>query len=165
MKNQFSVLLKTVLGAVAVVVLLFGGIALSAANQARQARFSVDALEQYWQAYKLVEEKSIERLSELPDFHLVSPSTGLSLESKNLKRGVTGGYVYDLQYLENDKFVISASPVGIFSMYEFGITDKGILRVNYKNVDAQADSYDEVEKWPIISREEKIRTKDFPVYQ
>ena len=163
MKSLQDLLAQTLIGALAAV-LIFTAYALYVGYQAREARFAVDALEQYLQSYRRVEKKSIERLSELPDFYLIAPSASLSLRAKDIKQGIHSGYVYDLQYVDKDKFVISASPVGLFSSYEFGITDKGILRMNNKNVDAEADSYTEVETWPIITREERIQTKDLPAY-
>ena len=136
-----------------------------AANQARQARFTVDVLEQYLKAYKLVEHRSIESLRGLPDFYLISPYDSLSLRSADLKQGIKNGYIYDFQYLGDDKFVISASPVGALPFrQEFGITDDGVLRMNTQKVDVDADNYEEVEKWPVITRKERVRSKDLPDY-
>ena len=143
---------------------VFGGFMIHKSNQIRQARFTVDVLEQYLQASRLVGNKPIEGLSELPEFHLISPSDSLSLKSRDLKQGIKNGYVYDLRYSGDGKFVISASPVGLWPIYEFGITQEGILRMNSKGVDADADSYEEVEKWAIITRQEQVRSRDLPAY-
>jgi hypothetical protein len=135
------------------------------ANESRQARFTVDVLEQYLQAYRLVKHQWIESLNQLPDFYLVSPGESLSLRSKDLKQGIKDGYSYDLQYVGNGKFVISASPAGLAPFCpEFGITDKGDLRINRNNTDLEADSYQEVEGWPILPRKEKVRSKVLPEY-
>ena len=162
-KNTSNLIAQMIIGGVVAVVVFFA-VTFYAGAQIKKARFAVDALQQYLQSYNLVEQKAIERLSDLPDFYLVSPSASLSLKSSDLKQGVNNGYVYDLQYLGKDKFVISASPAGTFAFYEFGITDKGILRMNNKSVDVNADSYEEVEQWPTITREERIRSKDLPAY-
>ena len=160
MNNFFK---KWLIG-VGVVFLLSLIVIMITVTEARQARFTVDVLEQYLEAYQLVEHRSIESLSQLPDFDLVSPAESLSLKSQDLKQGIHGGYIYDFQYLGNGKFVISASPVGLLPIWEFGITNSGNLRMNTRNVDAQADSYEEVEGWRLIPRKDKARSKDLPGY-
>ncbi len=134
-------------------------------NEARQARFTVDVLEEYVQSYKLVKNHWIENLHQLPDFTLVSPADSLSLTSKDLKQGIKDGYIYDYQYLGGNRFVISASPAGLAPFCpEFGITEKGALKINRTNTDPTADSYQEVDSWPMLPRKERVRSKDLPQY-
>ena len=147
------------------VCLLFGVVYLRQTNQMRQAQFNVDVLQRYIQAYKIVEGKQIESLQDLPDFHLISPPESLSLKAADVRQGVFCGYIYDMQYLGQERYVISASPIGLLAPgIEFASTDQSVLRVNNKNADVDADSYDEVAKWQALPHEQGVRTKELPDY-
>jgi hypothetical protein len=155
---------------VAAVLLLFlsvyGWIRLYGLNQARQARFTVEVLSRFIQAYKRSEGKMITRLADLPDFDIISAADSLSFSSADLKKSpVLSGYVYDMQFFSPDKYVISASPMGLFApAVEYGVTENGQVKTNARDVDVQADSYEEVLGWGADSRVERIRTKELPLY-
>ncbi|MCK5581468.1 MAG: hypothetical protein KAJ18_09380 [Candidatus Omnitrophica bacterium] len=141
------------------------GIYIRGVNQLRQARFNVNVLQRYIQAYLVVENKQVESLQDLPDFHLVSPPESLSLKAEDVRDGFSGGYIYDFQYLGEGRYVLSASPVGVLTpQVEFGSTNHGVLRVNKDNVDVDPDSYEEVEGWVALVPEKGVRTKEFPEY-
>jgi hypothetical protein len=152
------------------VVLFIGAIilallAIRAANEARQTRFNLKVLQRYIKSYKNVEGKQIEDLSQIPDFHIISPDNSLSLSAKDIRKGISSGYVYDMQSLGNGRYVISASPLGFLnSNMEFGITEKGMLKMNNKGVDPISDTYQEVESWPQIPSNEHVRTATLPEY-
>ena len=125
----------------------------------------MNALQRYLKAYKTVSGQDILSLSELPDFHLISTHDGFSLESKDLRGGMFLGYFYDLQCFEDGRYVISASPLGMFhAPVEFGITDKGFLKMNNKSVDPEPDDYEEVTGWRRIRRLDQVRSKALPDY-
>lgn len=155
---------------VVIVVLLsgaiYGGISLVGLNQARQARFTVEVLSRYIQAYQRVAGKLITTLADLPDFEIISAAESLSLRSVDLKRSpVLSGYVYDMQFFPPDKYVISASPIGLFAPdIEYGVIENGQIKINIRSVDAQGDSYEEVSAWDVDKGEERIRTKGLPAY-
>ncbi len=138
---------------------------LNVVGQTRQARYNIEVLERYIQAVKILENRFVESLAELPDYEIISPYDSLSLNLSRLRSGILEGYHYDLQYLGNGQFVISASPFGFFSSgMEFGITDEGILKVNNENIDFQVDDYKEVSQWKAITKMERIRSKNTPEY-
>ena len=131
-------------------------------NLAREARFNIDVLERYMHASQLIKHETIKNLKELPKFHIISPKDSLSLKSEDLRTGQYHGYRYNLQFISEDQFVLSASPIktGLFSPnIEFGIIDDGILRFNDQKVDSEPDTYPEVKGWKGIERVERVRTK------
>lgn len=134
-------------------------------NQADQARFNVDILDQFIQSYRVIEGRQIESLSDVPDFHIISPYKSLSVRGSDIRGKMFGGYIYDMAYSGNGQYVISASPIGFLApQVEFGVTEKGLLAVNTRNVDVQPDSREEVEHWKWLNREVGVRTKDLPAY-
>jgi len=134
-------------------VFLGGGWYLFAWNRTQQAAFAVHALGRYLHAYELSGGASINNLSELPDFFLAAPEHSLSIRASDLRMRVYQGYWYDLNRLDANRFVISASPVGFSPVsVEFGMTDDLNLRVNTQGVDTDADSYEEVSNWPLEVR-------------
>ncbi len=135
-------------------------------NQARKARFSVDVLQRYLTALELIAGQKVLSWSDLPDFDIISPEYSLQLKSADLKKSpIQNGYAFDMQWNGQDKYVISASPVGVLSpRIEYGITEKGILRENRNDVDPLPDTYHEVVLWTPIDRIEQIRTKNVPAY-
>jgi hypothetical protein len=156
---------KTFLYGLLALALLVVTIAALRTQMEKKARFSVDALELFLKAYEKVYQKPIESLSDFPDFHLVSTFEGMFLESQKIKKVFMEGYLYDFERLDKVRFVISASPVGFWSgQKEFGITDKGILRVNSRKTDVAADNYDEVESWTEIPRSDRICSYQIPDY-
>jgi hypothetical protein len=139
--------------------------AFKAANEARQARFNVNVLQRYIEAYKTVEGKQIKSLAELPDFHIISTYDSLSVKAQDLRRGMVSGYIYDMDYLGGGKYVISASPTNLInSRYEFGINERGVLKMNNKGADPTADSREEMESWQEIQPIEQVRTAQLPDY-
>ncbi|MDP2654378.1 MAG: hypothetical protein Q8Q08_10155 [Candidatus Omnitrophota bacterium] len=139
---------------------------LSIYTQARQARFTVDVLDRLVRAYILVENRTIGNLSGLPDFHIISARDSLSVKGEDLRRGISRGYKYDMTSTGQGRYVISASPINDFQLsVEFGITEDGKLRANNKNVDFEADSYEEVKSWQqIVSLDSSVRTAQQPEY-
>lgn len=120
-------------------------------NNLLKTRFVLHAFGRYLDAYQNVEGKPVTSLSTLPDFHLISPSNSLQLKSSDLRSRVINGYFYGFSRLEKGKFVISASPLRLyFFSLEFGMLEDLNVRVNFKKVDSEQDSYDEVEKWSVI---------------
>lgn len=120
-------------------------------NQQLQIRFNMHALGRYLHAYKLVEKKEVGSFTDLPNFHLVSHSAGLEVDSEDFKSRASHGYFYDFKRLNQKQFVISASPlIPHFYLSEFGMLEDGNLRVNHTQVDPEPDSYDEVKEWPIL---------------
>lgn len=154
MKKKYSLIIVSVL--------LCGGILLYGIhwNNIVHARFNLHALGRYLHAYKIVEKQQISSFSDLPDFHLVSPSHSLELSSKDLRARVIKGYFYDFHSAGSDKFVVSASPLWPhkFSV-EFGMLEDLNLRVNFYNVDAEPDSYGEVKRWSITPEWFSLITK------
>ena len=134
-------------------------------NRARQAQFTVDALGRFIEAYQILMQREVMSIEDLPDFLLISRNEGFKLRSTDLKSGYFGGYIYDFESIGEGQFVISASPLGLFSpKKELGITHEGILRVNELNVDGQPDGFDEVGSWQPIERSLSIRTQWEPNY-
>lgn len=119
-------------------------------NNITRTRFALHALGRYIHAHNMIQKDRIENLSDLPDFHLVSPSYSLELRGADIKKRILYGYYYDFQ-LTHEGFVVSASPVRFLRLFpEFGILEDGNLRVNSHDVDADPDGYDEVKNWAIL---------------
>ena len=136
------------------------GISIYPYNEAQQARFNVDALGRYLLSAQAMGSSQIRSLQALPDFEIISTSKSLSLKSKDIRDGKIGSYQYDLTFPESGGFVLSASPVGVFSSKEeFGMTEEGILKYNNKRVDPEPDSYAEVTGWQNIENERVLTTK------
>lgn len=135
-------------------------------NQARQARFNVEVLFRYLKAYHLSEGNLIQSLSALPDFEIISSSDNLSFRSSALKKSpMLNGYIYDMQFLPPDQYVITASPIGwLAPRIEYGVTEKGEMKRNERAVDSGPDSHDEVAEWEADPGVERIRTKKLPDY-
>ena len=135
-------------------------------NRARQARFTVDILQRYISALERIADQRVLSLGDLPDFDIISAQDSLRLRSADLKQNpLRGGYVYDMQSEGDGLYVISASPVGLLSpRVEYGITEQGVLKENFRGVDPFPDSRAEVSAWPPIDRIENARTRDLPEY-
>ena len=128
-------------------------------NQMRLAQFRLDVLASLIRSLYLTEERQIESFQDLPDFHIVSYFDGLSFRKSDLKGGIVDGFIYDMQYLGQGKYVISASPVGVFApKVELGITHQGYLMLNNKNIDSSADSFEEVAGWEPTIRYDRPMT-------
>ena len=153
-------------GSVGVIALSLGmiGVRVGGYNQVRQARFTVDVLQRYLIAYERVEDRRITRMEDLPDFHIVSSADSLSLRGADLRASpFRGGYIYDLRDMGDGKYVISASPVGLFTpRVEFGITEQGYLGINQQGTDPDPDGYDEVHSWNFLPSIERVRTASAP---
>ena len=140
-------------GIVFVVGVTIFSLIINAAGEARYARLSIDALGlvlyQYHKQYLTYPAD----LKDLSRFYAVSVFENFYLDSSNLKKKGRRGYYYDFSRLNADRFVLSASPVWLWpGRYEFGITEKGILRSNDVSIDSAADIYEEVESWKAVPR-------------
>jgi len=136
-------------------------------NQSRGARFTVDILQQYISAWERVTDRQVLSWDDIPDFDIISPGDSLRVRSADLKRNAfrRGGYVYDMRFEGESRYVISASPMGLLSpRIEYGITEQGILKENTRDVDPLPDSRGEVSSWKAIERIENARTRDLPEY-
>ncbi len=136
-------------------------------NQSRGARFTVDVLQRYISAWERVTDRKIFSWDDIPDFDIISPADSLRVRSADLKRNAFRrcGYVYDMRFEEEARYVISASPMGLLSpRVEYGITEQGILKENTRDVDLLPDSRGEVSSWKAIERIENARTRDLPEY-
>jgi hypothetical protein len=128
-------------------------------NQLRLAQFRLDVLALLIRAHYLVQERQIESFQDLPDFHIVSYFDSLSFRKSDLREGIADGYIYDMNYLGQGKYVISASPVGVLApKVELGITHQGYLMLNNKNIDSSADSFEEVTGWEPTIRYDRPMT-------
>ncbi|MCR4337665.1 MAG: hypothetical protein NUV91_07675 [Candidatus Omnitrophica bacterium] len=156
---------KTILKTVSTFFVLGMMIFLFIKNQILFAKFNIDALYRYVEAMYVIENRPIRDLKELPDFELISPSNGFRLKGQNLRDGVENGYIYHMELQEENGLIISASPrFSFFPQVEFGMTPDGTLHLNTKAVDATADSFKEIQSWPITPRIEDIRTEKLPAY-
>jgi len=166
MKIKVNGLLVKIVLAVFILVLLWQGARIYGINQARQARFNIEVLGRFINAYHRAEGKWVERLKDMPDFHIISTADSLSLRSADLKRGpILDGYVYDMQTIEPGKYVISASPIGFLAPgIEYAITENGQVKYHKADVDSSADSYEEISSWPVDEHMERIRTAQLPPY-
>ena len=118
-----------------------------------QAAFNIDVLERFIQIYRQEYGRYPNYLWELPNFNVVSYKEGLALNFKDVRAGTWRGYRYDYVAAGMDQFVLSASPVGIYSgRLEFSVTEDGLLRTNDDKVDAAADTRDEVVQWEALER-------------
>lgn len=146
-------------------VLLWAAAEIRGYNLAEQARFNVDVLEQFIQYDRMIEGRQIENLTDLPDFHLISPTKSLSVRASDIRRKIFGGYVYDMQSSGQGRYVISASPIGFLAPpVEFGVTEKGLLGMNTRDPDVYPDSREEVQHWPWVERETGVRSQALPAY-
>lgn len=118
---------------------------------AHQARFNVDVLDRFIHLYYQQHQAYPVDLASLDPINVISYGEGLALKSTDLRTGKWRGYAYQYQLIEKDKYVLSASPVGLFpSKVEFGITEEGSIKMNSQSVDSNKDSYEEVKSWPTI---------------
>jgi len=142
----------------AVLLLCFNG--LRALHYAARARFTVDVLEKFIQMYYEEHRKYPASLESLPGINVVSYREGLAFDSKALKNWQGSGYRYAYELLDQDRFVLSASPDELWSTgIEFGITEEGFLKFNALGVDASADSHEEVKGWKAILRTAQVVTR------
>jgi len=129
-------------------------------NQARQARFNIDVLGRYLISSRIMTDRIVKSLAEVPEFEIVSTRESLALKSAAIRDGKEGPYRYHLENLGEFEFVISASPSGLFApREEFGMTEQGILKYNTVNVDPFPDSREEVNGWESIFGEAGLKTK------
>ena len=145
----------TLLGILAI---SFSGFYLYQRHLITQAMFNVEALGRYIRAHQLVTGKKILSLSELPDVRLASSAHGFEFVSSRLRERIWRGYIYDLAHLDEDRFIILASPVSpnIF-LKEFAILDDLNLRVDFN--DDASDSYEQIRQWPILPAGYDLVTK------
>jgi len=118
-----------------------------------QARFNVDVLERFIQIYYEELGRYPNYLWELSPTQVASYKEGLELDLKNVLTGRWRGYRYDYVVIDGKQFVLSASPIGFLSgRQEFAVAEDGILRRNDYDIDAAADTHDEVTQWEAIDR-------------
>ena len=130
------------------------------AGEARQARFNVDIIHKVIMEYYRRHKSYPEDLHKLPKFYVVSAMDKLYFESSGLNKDEWQGYRYHFQLIGKDKFVLSASPVEFWKApFEFGITEKGILKSNDRAIDVSADSYEEVDSWKATGGFDRIKIR------
>ncbi len=133
---------------------------LKTAYQARQARFNIDMMGRFVEMYYDEHKRYPSSLSQVPRINVVSYGEGLLLDSNSFKDGTWRGYHYDYHPIAFNQFVLSASPVGFSSpKIEFGITEQRILKFNTFEVDKDADSYEEVNRWQNSDRLDSAVTR------
>ena len=124
------------------------GVTLKKAGERRQVRFNLVMMHKLMNEYYRHHHCYPASWGKFPKFYVVSPIEKFYLDSNMLVKGVFNGYRYNLALVGEDRFVISASPIGFWPLAsEFGINQKGILKENKVAVDGVGDSYGEVENW------------------
>ena len=150
-----------VLIALYISLIVWFGFLIRASGYARQARFNVDMVEHVFKKYFKTKGRYPQNLQSIPAFNIVSVRDNLYLDAKMIRGGVFRGYQYFFSPVPGrEGFVFSASPVGFCPAgNEFAIADDGVLRLNTKHVDPAEDSWDEILKWKVIPRIERIQVE------
>ena len=136
-----------------ILTIIIFGLKVRAAGYSRQARLNVDVLGSVLEKYHKVYGIYPEALETLPKFYVMSVLDRLYVDSNTFKKKKWRGYSYDYARVGSSGFVLSVSPIGFWpAKLEFGITEKGILKVNGHLTDSSADSHEEVEGWQSMLR-------------
>lgn len=142
-----------------------GGFDLYRYDRMRRARFNVVVLADYLRAYLFLHPEPVNRISDFPDFDIISPEHSLALKAEDIRRGTFKGYAYHLQMNPDGTFLITASPEGGLSpSVEYAATNAGELFLNTNGVDRGPDGWEEIRSWQVIEHEETYRSRQLPEY-
>lgn len=129
-------------------------------NQARQARFTIDVLEDVIFGYQQVTGKRVDSLRSLPDFDVISRMDGLRVAADDLRDGIHGAYVYDWQFLEDGRYLLTALPLGrLAPQVSYVIADDRRLRFGMGFKADDDVGYSEIFRWPFLVRTEMAESQ------